>query len=306
MTTAEAKKAEPAKSEGPLSKAGERIRESAKWLIVSFAAVGAILAAGLQIANIGELRGLRLTWAIGGLAAVILGVVIAIRAAGGVVTQSFVSLGWLSQQASDHPAMDGVEGDRGLLGGFESVDALKTAYDDAVAERKAALTNYYKDPTNEEKRLKADAAQKWVRALDQSQIHVIERASFSKLSDAYKKAGIAIAFGAVLVAVGITAFGWGANPPEEEMAPIVIPAATEVVVNVDEEDRAELQEILGANCDLSAVQGVAVEAIGETYRVASVATPECESALFTVSRNVGQVLPASLLEPEDPGSGDTG
>ena len=39
----------------PLGNASDRIRESTKWLVAAFAAVGAILAAGLQLASVGRL-----------------------------------------------------------------------------------------------------------------------------------------------------------------------------------------------------------------------------------------------------------
>lgn len=288
-----------------LAQASDRIRESAKWLIASFAAVGAVLAAGLQLAGIGELEGGRLALALVGLAAAIVGISLAIRAAGSVVTESFISMKWLAAQDSDHAAKAGVEGDIGLLVGFETVKALKDAYDDAIAERKRALRTYYDEPGDSTKRTKADVAQKWVRALDQSQVQVIERASFNRLSASYKDAGRVIIAGAVFAAFGIAAFAWAANPPEVKAVPVVIPAATKVVVSIDEEDRADLQELLGESCDLSKVDGVAVEATGETYRVASIATYDCKPALFTVSPDMGDVLPASLLEPEAPGSGDT-
>jgi hypothetical protein len=51
-----------------LAQAAERIRDAAKWLIASFAAVGAILVAGLQLTGIGKLSNdppeYRLTWAL--------------------------------------------------------------------------------------------------------------------------------------------------------------------------------------------------------------------------------------------------
>jgi hypothetical protein len=274
-------------------------------LIASFAAVGAVLAAGLQLAGIGELEGGRLAIALLGLATAIVGISLAIRAAGSVVTESFVSMTWLAQQDANHAAMRGVEGDIALLGGFDSVKALKDAYDKAVVERREALRSHYDEPSNSTKQTRADVAQNWVRTLDQSQAQVLERSSFNRLSAAYKSAGRLIVAGAVLAAFGIAAFAWAANPPEAQAVPVVIPEATEVVVSIDEEDRADLRELLGEGCDLSSLEGVAVEAMGETYRVASVATKDCAAALFTVSSEMGQVVPTTLLEPETPGQGDT-
>lgn len=305
MASAEQGNTEEPRVVKPLDRASDRIRESAKWLIVSFAAVGAVLAAGLQIAGIGELEGGRLAVALVGLAAAIVGIAFAIRAAGGVVTESFVSMKWLADQDKSHVAMRGVEGDTALLGGFDTVKALKDAYDAAVVERREALRSSYDEPGDQARKTRADVAQKWVRALDQSQVQVLERASFNKLSAAYQRAGRAIIAGAVFAAFGIAAFAWAANPPEGEAVAVLIPEATDVVVSIDEEDRADLQELLGEGCDLSKLEGVVVEALGESYRVASVASEDCAAALFMVSGEMGQVVPTSLLEPEAPGSGDT-
>jgi hypothetical protein len=113
----------------------------------------------------------------------------------------------------------------------------------------------------------------------QSQVHVVERASFRRLSAAYKKAGRAIAAGAIPAAAGISAFAWGgANPPEEGRSPVIIPEPTEVVVSIDEEDRRSAGASVG-RLYLATVEAVAVEAVGESHRVASVATrsvtPRC-------------------------------
>jgi hypothetical protein len=306
MATPEPPKSEPAKaSASSLAQAGDRIRESAKWLIASFAAVGAILAAGLQLTGLGELSDERLAVALIGLAVAIVGVAIAIRAAGGVVTESFVTTKWLASRAPDDVAVAEIVGDKGLLGGFDSVQQLKEAYDAAINERRTALRDYYDDPADDTKRLKADAAQQWAKTLDQSQVHVLERASFSRLRDAYRKAARAIGFSAMAAALGITAFAWGANPPSEETVPVLIPSGTEVVVSIDEEDRSDLEGALGPECDLSEVEGFAVEAVGESYRVASVASNDCRAALFTVEPQMGKVIPTSVLAPEDPGSGQT-
>jgi hypothetical protein len=293
---------------GPLAAGAERIRDSAKWLIAAFAAVGAVLAAGLQLTGLGGLEGGRLLATLIGLGLAVAGVVVAITASGSVVTASFVSLKWLSEQASSNTAMVDVEGDTGLLGGFATVKDLKDAYDAAVAARKEALEAHYGDPADDAKKLKAQTTQAWVQALDQSQVHVIERAGFNKLRSAYREAGRWIAVGAVLAAVGIATFAWGANPPSSESAPIVVPAPTDVTVQINKAQRPALQSRLGADCDLSNLEGVAVGVVGESYQVATVATTDCTASLITVTPDIGRVSVASdaatsIVGPTPPGSG---
>jgi hypothetical protein len=300
----------PSSSAGSLASGADRIRESAKWLIVAFAGVGAVLAAGLGLSGLGGLDNLHLTWSILGLAIAVGGVVLAVMAAGEVVTASFVTMKWLSQQAGSDPAMVGVEGDTGLLGGYASVEELKLAYDMAIKDRRDALKATYEDPDDPAKRLKAEAGQAWVKTLDLSQDHVIERASFNKLRAAYKTAGHKIAAGAVLAAIGIAIFAWGANPPDAVSAAVVMSVPTDVVVAIDKEDRPVLQSSLGASCDLSDLHGVAVGVVGETVQVATVATKDCKVALIEVTHDMGRVSATSdaattVVQPTDTGGGHT-
>src|ERR1700757_5129576 len=61
---------------GTLGALSDQVRSTARWLIGAFAAVGALLVPGLQLADLGALTGSRLAWALVsagvGLAAVII------------------------------------------------------------------------------------------------------------------------------------------------------------------------------------------------------------------------------------------
>jgi len=149
----------------PLGKAADRIRESAKWLVASFAAVGALLIAGLQIADIGSLTDERLAWAIVGIIVGVLGVVVAIAAASSVVTKSFVTLKGLAAQSDEKDPLKCINGDKVLLGGFESVAEVRDAYEEAASKRVEALKAYYETP-DDPHRLKAETASNWATALD--------------------------------------------------------------------------------------------------------------------------------------------
>jgi hypothetical protein len=294
---------ESSKSEsrlGSLAQAADRIRESAKWLIASFAAVGGILVAGLQLTGIGKLTNEppdhRLGWALAGLCAAISGIVIAIAAASSVVTKSFVTLKWLANQEPSHPAMEGIEGDVGLLGGYANVADLNSAYGTAMQERQRAYSTYYgtlDDATD----TKAQAAQNWATLLGLIQAHVLEQASFNNLRHSYRKARWGILAGAAITAVGIAAFAWGANPPEPVRQPVVLPQPSEVTVVIKPRDPKkverqvrELQRRLGSRCKLSAIDAVVLDSMGQSYRVASVATDRCAVVFFTVGPELGRVL----------------
>ena len=292
---------EPAAPASPLAAAAERIRDSAKWLLGSFAAVGAILVAGLQLTGLGELEDGRLRWALGGLAVAVVGVVIAIGAAGAVVTKTFVTLKWLAQRPDGDPALDRIAGDKVVLGGYGSVGALYEAYRDAVEGRRDTYRAHAEDPTDPAKKQAADAAQHWALLLSGTQRHVLERASFSLLRHAYRTARRAILAAAVLTAAGIAAFAWAANPPDQPTAPVAVRTPTPVTVVVDEEDRPELQQRLGADCDLSDLDAVAVAAVGEVYEIVAVQTATCTPVLFRLGPDQGRVTVAAAPAADSAG-----
>jgi hypothetical protein len=302
----------PAEGQGTLGQAAERIRESAKWLIATFGAVGAILVAGLQLSQIGHLsgEGNRLGWAVLALAVALLGVVLAIGAASSVVMKSFVSLKSLSEAAPGSDEKKPVEGDIGLLGGYETVEGLKEAYDSAITSRRQAFEEYFKNTGDTAKRDAAQAADQWAVLLGQAQTHAVDRASFSLVRSAYRRARWLILLGALLAAAGIALFGWAANPPDTAAVPVVVHTPTEVIAHIDPEDRPPLQAVLGSKCDLSALDAVAVGEQGETYHLASVQTENCTVASFDMTPKMGTVVPKadegpSVLTPSNPGSGHT-
>jgi hypothetical protein len=292
---------------GSLTQAADRIRESAKWLLVSFAAVGATLVAGLQLADIGDLTNAgaenRLTWAIVGLALGLGGVVLAIAAASSVVTKSFVTLKWLASETADSVAKQGIDDDKALLGGYTTVAELNDAYAAAMEERRDALKETYADPSNRAKLERADAADKWAIALGKIQEPVLEQASFNRVRGAYGAARWGILVGAALTAAGIAAFAWAANPPSTQTVPVVSQMPTDVVVAIDADVRGIFEQQLGAKCDLSHVRAVALAATGTAYQLASVPTEHCNAVVFKLSGSQGRVAPAPKASSETASTG---
>ena len=294
MAGEEKKDEQPAAS--PLGKAADRVRESAKWLIASFAAVGALLIAGLQIADIGALSGGRLAGAIVGIILGVLGVVVAIAAASSVVTKSFVTLKGLAEQTNTtKEPLKSIEGDKVMLGGLDSVSALKNTYEAAATARLQALKTYYESPTDDNK-LKAETASNWAKALDRIESNVLDRASFIVVKEQYGLARWGILIGAALSAIGIATFAYAANPPESApLAAVVEKTPTEVTVMIRKPNQA-LSTKLGPSCDLAAVKAVAVADMGANYQVASIPTTKCKAALFVVTPAIGRI---GFAKPDD-------
>jgi len=302
-----AEAAEPDKTKNgvissPITQAAERIRDSAKWLLVSFAAVGATLVAGLQLADIGNLTNDgphdRLTWAVVGLALGLGGVVVAIAAASSVVTKSFVTLKGLAAEKADNPTKKGIERDKVLLGGYPTVGALQAAYAYAIEKRRDALRVAYGAPCDEEKQRAAEAADAWAQALGGIQRQVLDQASFNRVRAAYGRARWGILIGAAMSAAGIAAFAWAANPPNEEKVPVVSPMPADVVAVINPSARPAFEKRLGTGCDLTRLRAVALGATGESYQLASVPTEKCTAVVFTLSGRQGRVAPAPTTAAE--------
>jgi hypothetical protein len=276
---------EPAGS--PLGRAADRIRESAKWLLASFAAVGALLIAGLQISDLGSLDGWRLVGAIAGIVVGVLGVVVAIGFASTVVTKSFVTLHGLAAQSADQEPRKSLDGDKVLLAGMDTVETLKTTYESAAEARLMALKAHYDDPADTNKEAAYKRAANWALALDRVATNVLDRASFISVADQYKAARVGILAGAALSALGIALFAWSANPPDPTPpAAVLEKTPTNAIVSI-RKPNAKFTRLLGRNCDLSAVQAVALADVGANFQVASVPTSKCKGVVFVVTPAIG-------------------
>lgn len=298
-----------------LSQAADRIRESAKWLIVSFAAVGVILYGGLQLASLGKLstdQPVRLTAAGIGVLLGLTGLAVAIAAASSVVTKSYVSLQWLKDLRPNHPIRTEIESDKSLLGGHSRLEDLASQLSLAQERRLRAYQNRYAPaPTNEspadrDARIESENkefayADNWLASLTNTEDNVLQVASFNRVAHAYEKARKNMFIGAGLAAAGIALFAWGANPPalvtaEQVLPPspsdvtVVVSSAARDLPRVDLGGRS-LQQLLGKTCDLSAVQAVAVGAEGSSYQVVSLHTDKCQAAFFTISPVQGRLIP---------------
>ena len=316
MSDDQAKPATP--GETPLAKAAERIRGSSQWLIGAFAAVGAVLAAGLQLADIGDLTTddwWRLIAAIGGILLAVVGIIVAISNAANVSTRSDVSLGWLAANP-DEAASKAVVDDVALRQGMDmsalqreitsAVTAAKRTYDEILElgdpgtdpnaqARAKALSDRYRIETARLASLKS------VRA------DVLDVASFTRVKSAYDDAKTGMVVGALVTAVGITAFAWGANAPAAtslDGGEVLPKTPSEVTVILNDAGTNKFGRALGVprGCDATNVSGIALEVSKTTYNVVSVRTDKCAVVTMAITDDLGKVIPRK--PPENPKKGD--
>jgi hypothetical protein len=284
----------PQRKPGAFSDAADRIRDSAKWLLGAFAAVGALLAAGLQLADLGKLASdrsdHRLQWAILGVVAAVLGISIAIGASASVITRSFVTLKWLTEKKRRRTGLDG---DAVLLANHSDVPELYRKAIDALEAQRLAVQEWEASPTDAKLSViaqKADA----VRYYDLIIVRVVEQASYRKLSRGYSWARAFMLLGAVVAAGGITLFAWAAHPPPDQKVATVVKTPTDVMVTFTHQGIKHFAGRFGKKCDLKKqVAAVAVRDIGADYDIVIVPTKNCSPALVRVTAHDAIVVPDS-------------
>jgi hypothetical protein len=301
----------PASTESPLAKAADRIRASAQYLLAAFAAVGAILAAGLQIADIGALTvdddPVRFWAAFGGIAVAVGGIAVAIKAAAGVSTASYVDLNWLVAHP-DSEARTAIDADEGLRQA-RTVDALRTQVDAAArtaSDAYQALVAAGDPGTDTTKQQKATdlrnaytQAQGTLTHLKKIRTDVLNVASFHRTKEAYEKAQGKVVLGALVAAIGVSAFAWGANPPDRtaiDPGEVVPKTPSQVTVALTEAGAATYRAVLGDDCETGAIKAIAFSVTGTTYEVVTERTDECQSVPLKVTEEFGTVVPR--VEPD--------
>lgn len=321
---AEKGEGEPAASAASsLVTATDKLRQSANWLLGAFAAVGAVFAAGLQLANIGSLGADtpgRLTVAALGLSATVIAIIVAVSAAGSVSARSRVNLALLG--TGDLAAIQQeIDNDHEALAGFTDIADLRQevvarrgavlqkdrAYRSAYTELAAALATADQsrkdkaDQVLQQADVELELAKRDLDFAEATKQQVLELATFLRVKSLYDKAKNRIAVAAAAAAVGIALFAWGANPPAAETTVLpteVLPETpSEVTIRLTDPDEG-IQRQLGPECNASEnLDAIALDVEGETYQVAIVQTATCDTAWITVGPEQGEVFRRAAPAP---------
>ena len=200
----------------PLSNAADRLRDTSKWLIGAFAAVGGALIAGSQLSSIGSLapgNWLRFALAAIGVLVALVGIAWAIAAAVKVAAAGSVNLRKLAALPRADRVRARVEDDDVLMSGYGSVTALANEYSKAISERKAAYDAYLRDKTKLDEAQATDANAAFISQTVQS---VLEVASFEAVASEFANSRRQLFFGAALAALGVILFVAAANPADKD------------------------------------------------------------------------------------------
>ncbi len=202
----------------PLDVANNRIREAAKWLVASAAAVGAAMLAGSQLSRIGELPigwpttpeharlWVALAGAIAGLAAVVYTIWTAVQILlPKQVLVSELAAGWDRPPRELAPVVAQFKRNQKYLQGFATPAAVIDLRERLVQKLRAEETEATAKP--ELQRRIAGVDQR-ITAIEDVAIHEALKAAFART--------LRRLIGATTVAaIGIVAFAWAANPPKE-------------------------------------------------------------------------------------------
>ncbi len=201
-----------------IAAANQRLRDTAKWILTSFAAVGAILVGGLQLSNIGKLTDetpdTRVLASLVGISVAALGVAIAIGFMSSVLQPTLNSF----RSADKKPKV----ADEALA------EPMKITYADlksAIAERDAAVDQAKKEHGTSSSEYRDALAER--NAWEDTRQDALTLIGTELLWHRYGNARRAVIVGIFLVLGGVVAFAWGANPPEDgkEKPPVVLAQA---------------------------------------------------------------------------------
>jgi hypothetical protein len=202
--------------EDPHERANSQIRDAAKWLIASAAAVGAALIAGSQLSSIGALEvgwpttveTTRLWVAVAGAVVGLVSITYILWTAVKLLPEVHVTIREIVD-SWDNPSNPGLalaiahlKQNPRYLQGFETPKALEEHRDAAVTALRAM---------SDEDKIKEQ--QDYIRGLD-LRIGAVERRAASKvLLASFRTALKRLLYGTAATAMGILAFAWAANPP---------------------------------------------------------------------------------------------
>lgn len=283
---------------GPIS----QIQSTAKWLIGAFAAVGTVLVAGSQLADLGAVEDSdRLVLAFVAVGLSVSGIGIAVWSLGSVIApQPPVSTGDLVRLAAK----------RGLFGRMlatspellqeqaSSVEELHRKLIQARRDRNAAKAAFAAAPKDPATGAHFAACDRTVQDLRTVAAQLRPIGAYSAARDAFDRARIVAFLGAGLVAAGAAIFAYAAHPPAPApaAASALDPVPSRAVVRLTDDGRRRLAPAIGTGCtgDLPVL---VLSGSPDAYDVVLVAE-RCRPARFRLTPTVGTVTATDTALPD--------
>jgi hypothetical protein len=307
--------------------AAATIRETAKWLSVAFAAIGAALIAGVQLSNLGGIDSpLDQFVAVTGLLFGLCGVSWAIWLVTNILTPGHLTLASLADEPDLAAIRQFLHTDPGFLKEkARDVNELKEKYHDSLKKRNKVWEKYINDirnkitlteaqPEDEHLRREMKLEEAVFQDLDGLVNQVRTSASYELLRLRFQDSRKRIFGAAIVTLFGICLFAWATSQADKKEH-FTIPEA--LSVDLTSRGREFLIRAIGENC-VPAKEGVLrVVGIREqdgVWEVVTIPADNCKPIRFTVTDNLGNVLPTrpaqekptQTSEPSAPETGPTG
>lgn len=262
-----------------LAGAADRLRDAAKWMVVSFGAAAAVVFAGLTVADLGDLDfstpNYRFTIALIGGAVAIVGVVAAMATAMRLAGASTTSLHDLAraprrwelalkrtrQEIADDPALQAWDTD-GSSDLTARMKAFLSDYADAYGEFYAEVEKYAGDtnPAPDTRSLKKAARR--LDYLSATSNRLLRTVGFLRLQASFTYARFVIAGWLLFATAGAIGFGWAVSDPADDGPTLATrPVLGQLAPSVA--TVADINRQLPAECEVDGDDEVAVIAVAE-------------------------------------------
>jgi hypothetical protein len=244
----------------------DRYRDLAKYLITIFAGVGALLVAGTQLASIGDLS---FEDAPERVIAAAVGLVLAVAAVAVIVRLALRTL-----QPVDM-TFDSIAGDAALAAQIEQRPLLLGGAGSVAEVRDNLDTTALSDEERDS----------WYMVADQ----IVAYAAYLRTRATFEGTWRPMLFAAVAGVLGITAFTWGANPPEDTSSSATVePAPVTVRVSLTEDGQDALADALGGGeCAVAPIPALAIGGTRSAPKVVTLPHGTCKAAQFTLPAEWG-------------------
>jgi len=276
----------------PTHSAADRIRETAKWLIASFAAVGTILVAGTQLSSIGSLNAsdARFWVALAGVVAALTAVVIAIDKVVDVLVTPPLSMKALAEPGSGDAVTQAVRtkiaDDHALV-----IDGdLSRLYKDYTLAAKQSRTSYdaWRAAPTAANLTAAQLDDGRLTTLDGSVQNVLAVATLLQLSETFRVTKRWIVGATVIAAAGIVVFAAAANP-RKPAGPAAVVVGSTVTFAPSKTAWPVIKPRVGPACRTTKFRAVALGTAGSGVDLVTVPGNGCEPVRITVTPTMGSI-----------------
>jgi hypothetical protein len=287
----------------------DRMKDTAKWLIVCFGAVvNAFILAGIGLGNLGEVHGHRLVIAIVAIAVAIIAVAVGIISASSVLASGQVTLTDLKgPDARAKGVREELDKSQDLFPGYDSVDEFAGDMTRAADEQATALRSLYglppkaeDDPTRLGLEAEYENANEKVRTFRPYLERLLLLACFTDVQRHLRRCRRVIVgcFLTVVSAATIFALAIDKGGSRETIADI--PRLAFVRIDFTPSGERRFRSRLGASCDFDNVSALVLGGSDHHVRLLTLPRSNCNAVQLSLDGSTADVEPISLPEVEFP------